>query len=380
MRRPLRNAVNWLPALSLPALPLILLGGCEPMQTVATKVQSAQIATLPTQSGWQPLPNPIIQAGDLTEKGLWNDPHVFKQGSQYVMYMTSSSKKKPLEPPVLPYRAISADGVRWKLNPLQPLMDAGNTPFVSVETPSVVQYRGLYHMFYTGVYAPGGASMFAVGHAVSADGIHWKKDATEALKPTGKPADWNGLIVGEPGAVVHNDKIYVYFTAVGQVQDTPAINQRIGYVTTTDGKNFSAPRIALELSPNFPRSQNFCGYSTPMALVNNGKIHLFYDVVIYNQSLEPQWQQVALSHAVSIDGGQSFRQDSRPIFNRADFDWTKGEIRSPSALFENGQLKLWFAGMVPTAEFRPMILRGIKGREYGIGYATIDASQFEGSR
>ncbi len=358
-------------------LTIVLLcgSGCQ-AQSEIDKRQIAMVERLPTQVGWQTSPEPIIQTGDFLDKALWNDPHVMKEGDSYVMYMTTSSPENPFKPPILPYRAVSRDGITWKLDPPKALMDAKGTPFVSVETPSVVKYKGQYHLFYTGVYEPGGTALFAVGHATSTDGLAWKMDPNELVEATGNPTDWNGTLVGEPGAVVHNGSLLVYFTAVGQLPgQTPSMDQSIGLVTTTDGIHYSEPKRVLQRSGTYPKEDNFCGYSTPMATVHDGRVHLFHDVVVSSGEISPNWQQVALAHAVSSDGGVSFVQDSQAIFTRGDFDWTGGEIRSPSALFEENQVRLWFAGMVPVSEFRPLILRGIKGREFGIGHATIDRDQ-----
>jgi len=37
-----------------------------------------------------PFQNPIIKAGDLYHRGLWNDPSVLKENGLYIMYMTTS--------------------------------------------------------------------------------------------------------------------------------------------------------------------------------------------------------------------------------------------------------------------------------------------------
>ena len=100
-------------------------------------------------------------------------------------------------------------------------------------------------------------------------------------------------------------------------------------------------------------------------------------IVLYDDDLEPSWQQIAIGHAVSVDGGITFHQDNDPILIRDDFDWTGGEIRSPSAIFEDGKLHFWFAGNVPVKDFRPLIIRGIKGREFGIGYITFYEKLFK---
>jgi sucrose-6-phosphate hydrolase SacC (GH32 family) len=277
----------------------------------------------------------------------------------------------------LPYRAVSSDGLDWQLEPAEPLLDASGPPFVSIETPSVVRFDGQFHMFYTGVYPAKSPTPFAIGHAVSTDGINWQKDPEAFLTPTGKSSDWNGMIIGEPGAVVYAGAIRVYFTAVGKAPGSsqPA-SQTIGHVTTQDGVSHSDPEIDLEQTDTYPESQGYFGYSTPMALVHEGNIHLFHDVIINSAKQSPAWQQVALAHAVSRDGGVSFQQDERPVFTRDDFDWTGGEIRSPTALIDNGEVRLWFAGMVPVSDFRPLIVRGIKGPEFGIGYSSISIDEF----
>ncbi|MFW5431458.1 MAG: hypothetical protein ACKE5Q_01595, partial [Methylophilaceae bacterium] len=245
-------------------------------------------------------------------------------------------------------------------------------PFVSIETPSVVKYKNKYHLFYTGIYKEGSAPPMAIGHAISDDGIHWKKDTLPILTATGNAIDdWNGYLVGEPGAVVYNNKIYLYFTAIQALPGkAPSLSQTIGVATTTDGNNFDKPRVALRLSVPYLEGDKFCGYSTPMATVNNDKIHLFYDVVTHDDAAEPSWQQVALHHAVSTDGSR-FVQDKAPLFTRNDFNWTTGEILAPSALFEDKKLRLWFSGHVRVQDLGPLIRSGIKGGGFGIGHASI---------
>ena len=154
-------------AMRLSLLAMFLLSAECDAQTKFDKQQIVRVDQLPRQDGWQvEQSNPIIKAGDFIERVLWNDPHVLKDGDSYVMYLSTSSSKKPFQPPILPYRAVSTDGLQWKLDPKTPLMDASGTPFVSVETPSVVKHNGVYHLYYTGVYPQGGATTFAIGHLV----------------------------------------------------------------------------------------------------------------------------------------------------------------------------------------------------------------------
>jgi predicted GH43/DUF377 family glycosyl hydrolase len=326
------------------------------------------LANIISQSGWHSSQDtPLIKAGDFIAKGVWADPSVLKEEGHYVMYMTSSVKE-PFNPPILTFRAISKDGIKWKLDPQKPIIDASNTPFVSVETPNVVKFKGIYHMYYTGIFPSGSRTPMAIGHAVSKDGIHWKKDREPLLISSNNISDWNGYLVAEPGAIVYHNKIYLYFTAIGARKGgNPPQWQTIGLIQSEDGQHFDTPFQLFGQSSLYPASKGFVGYSTPAAYVLDGKVHLVYDVAHYQKNRNPEWQQIAIHHAVSEDGMKNFVQDKQPILTRKDFSWTSGEISGPFVLIDSQQIKLWFAGHVSIPELAPMIQRGWKGNEFGIG-------------
>jgi hypothetical protein len=334
---------------------------------------------LQSQAAWRSAvrAEPVLPAGHDREQGLWNDPSVLKMGDQYVMYMASSIEQ-PFQPPIVPFRAVSPNGIDWTLSPKEPLLLAKGTPFANIETPSVVMFGGKYHMYYTGVFPKGAVPAMAIGHAVSTDGISWKDDRRAVIAATGKVSDWNGYLVAEPGAVVYRGKIYLYFTAMGsRPGGKPPQLETIGLVTTSDGETFDEPRIVLRQSESYPATKGFVGYSTPCAVVLDGKVHLFHDVVAFFDSGNPQWQQIALQHAVSDDGETGFRQDAKPLLVREDLHWTSGEILGPSALVDDGRLKLWFSGHVTYRELVPFVARGYMGNEFGIGYAEVDLNAFK---
>lgn len=343
---------------------------------------SAPMASIAPQDHWQAHDgNPIFRTGDHIDRGLWNDPSVIKEGSEYVMYLTSSVDE-PFRPPVLPFRAVSSDGVNWRLDPERPLLQADGTPYVSIETPSVVQHEGVYHMYFSGVHPEGNVPMMEIGHATSPDGINWTHDPDRdaVISSTGDVDDWNGFLVGEPGAVVFNDRIYLYFNSTGgRPSRRPPQLQVVGLATSTDGSQFDTPRPVLEQIDLYPPEDGFTGYSTPMAVVHQGRVHLFYDIAHYEEQREPQWLQVALHHAVSDDGETNFVSDDAPLLTRLSFEWTRGEILAPTVLFEGGTAKMWFAGHGVQQQFVPQLFGSNfkDGRQYfGIGYATADASVY----
>ena len=334
---------------------------------------AAPAANAPFPSGWTPYSAlPVIPAGSLRHQALWNDPCVIKSGGTYVMYMTTSTQV-PFQPPVLPFRATSTDGAHWKLSPATPLLDISQTPFASAETPSVVLYKGTYHMFFTGIYTHPGSAPMAVGHAQSADGIHWAVSAQPVLQASGRVRDWNGYSVAEPGAVVYNDAIYVYFTATGaRASGRPPQDQSIGLATTVDGTHFTSQTRVLRQTGFYPSAKGYAGYSTPSAYVQGGRINLVYDVAKFTEGANPEWQQVAILHSVASnpDGMGIFYDDKVPMFQRSDFSWTSGEILAPTVLVDGAKLKMWFAGHVRNEDLGPLIQNDFAGPYFGIGYAT----------
>jgi hypothetical protein len=150
--------------------------------------------------------------------------------------------------------------------------------------------------------------------------------------------DFNQYITAEPAPVVFNDKIYLYFTAVGANTNVNTTLQVIG-LTTYNGSTWTQAESVLEPDQTiYPRS-TYIGYSTPNAIVTSGKIHLFFDIV----KAEP-WQQVMIHRAVSADGKSGWLHDSAPLLAKENYSWTEAEIRSPSALVHENKLYLYFAG------------------------------------
>ena len=288
--------------------------------------------------------NPVIKQNDFFTGATWNDPHVFKSGPQYIMY---ASADHSFDKDVQIYRLVSSDGIAWTPSPasfvFQKSADASAWDSQAVETPAVVQFNGTYYLFYTGYSDQTNIASYKVGCATSADGITFARQASYVVAPTAPDAgapnsDFDQYIVAEPGPVVFNGKIYLYFTAIGLDATLSADVQSIGVVTSSDGVHWSAPQEVVRPDQTLYPVADWAGYSTPNAIVMDGKVHLFFDVAHANP-----WTQTKIHHAVSADG-LTFTQDSAAIFDKSQFAWTSAEIRSPTEYLDGTQLKMWFAG------------------------------------
>lgn len=301
---------------------------------------------------------PILTRDQLVTGSDWNDPSVLKVNGQYVMYASSDQN---FDFNIAIYRMVSSDGINWALSPSTPVLMADSSPSAwdhrAVETPSVVLFNNQYHMFYTG-YASTHTdpNSYKIGHAISADGITWTKDASYIIAPNDPTNNtpnltFNQWISAEPAAVVFNNKIYLYFSAVGANAGVGTTLQVVGLTTSSDGTTWSTPQSVLEPDQNLYPRATWLGYSTPNAVVLNSEMYLFFDVV----QASP-WKQLRLHYAKSGDGVSQWTQASAAIFSNSSFSWTSNEIRSPSLFLDGTTLKMWFAGD--------------NGTTLGIGYSS----------
>lgn len=291
--------------------------------------------------------NPVISFGDSINNAKWNSPSVIYENGKYIMYLTSNVGDFGEE--IVPFRAESGDGIQWHINKT-PLLARGTDPtaidFNGIESPTVVYFNGNYHMYYT-VMPQDVIGSTSIGHATSEDGIDWVKDQNNpVLEPTGETANWNGIKVSGPGAVVYDGKIYLYFSAQGAFQDEniPANRASIGLAISTDGFSFEQQKEVLSLDMPYSTVAGFTGYGAPSAFIYENKVHLFYDVSYYNEDENISLVRVAIHYASSTDGETNWQQDSRAVFTRDRFAWAKREIREPSVVIIQNKVHLWFGG------------------------------------
>jgi len=299
-------------------------------------------------NGWVPYEDNPVLFGDAMHDTAWNDPCVIIENNKYIMYFTRNISIARTEPTAM-IRAVSKDGIKWDIDPnimLGPSDDKMSFDYNKVETPSVIKYKDKYHLFYCGLgenYRPFG---YRLGHATSNDGIHWLRDRNNPiLRPEFIVDAGKILHIGEPGAVVYENRIYLYFVVTAQPYEKSSQGKIMIYLaTSTDGSTFDTPRKVMEQGSTYPAELGYVGYSTSNALVFENKIHLFYDV--YQNLPEngiAENVQVAINHAVS-DDGLLFIEDNQPIFASGDFSWTTREIRSPCVIHDGDKFKMWFAG------------------------------------
>ena len=308
--------------------------------------------------------SPIIEKGDLLTGSTWNDPSVIKEGNTFVMYASSDNN---FDGDIKIYRMTSTNGYSFSLNPSTPVLTHGSSSdwdYKSVETPSVVKFNGTYYMFYTGYPTTStDAKTYKIGVATSSDGISWTKGGVVVAPSdptnTTPSLQFNQWVTAEPAAVVFNNKIYLYYSALGASSTVNTTWQTIGLVTSSDGATWTSQEQTLvpDLSI-YPRA-SWKGYTTPAAYVLDGKMHLFFAVLNDVGTEHPE----KIHHAYSTDGKTNWTHDSSAIFDRSEFSpWADQDLRAPAVDLTGKNLRLWFAGNGDTS--------GFPNVNMGIGYSN----------
>lgn len=308
--------------------------------------------------------------GSFWNKAAYNDPCVLKKDNQYVMFLSRNVEDIYTDgrlEPVSSFYAVSNDGITWNLeaNEILKLGSSTEWDYNKVETPSVVFFKNQYHLYYSGGSQNANPVSYKIGHATSQNAITWEKDSANPILTSASIVDGSQVLhVAEPGAVVFNDKIYLYFVVTIQRTEAsyPSAKNEIYLAISEDGYGFSTPIKVLAQTEKYSAEKGFVGYSTPSALVNNGKLELFYDVFFQTNNNINQYEQILIQRAVSADGIH-FTEDTNSLLKREDFTWTKRELRGGSALLESDLVKMWFSGD------NYSFINGTWSGEMTIGYA-----------
>jgi hypothetical protein len=287
--------------------------------------------------------NPIINYGDDLFGSPWNDPSVLKENGQYIMY--TSGVTGGLNHPndtISIYRWLSSDGYSWSLNPTLPVLEsvAGTYYEGGIETPSVVYFKGLYHMYNT-VYLQNDPFQFKISHATSSNGINWQMDNNVVLEPSSSLI-WMDTIVAEPGVMVKEDTLYLFYTAFSSIG-----GEVIGLVRSIDGRNFIDTTLTATIPTDvYQNGNNYVGLSTPSPVLIGDTIYLFTDVA--QNVFGGNWMQVALHQFKSFGDINKWYHDTLPIHTRNDFSWSNGnylaEVRSITPLIDGNKLRIYYAG------------------------------------
>jgi predicted GH43/DUF377 family glycosyl hydrolase len=181
--------------------------------------------------------NPVLKEGG---NGEWDDElvegaSVLYENGAYKMWYCALDELQTGH-----YRigyATSSDGVTWNRHMQNPVLDLGTPGSFDDDQllyPSVVKVNGIYHMYYVGMR--GFPVEWAIGHAVSEDGVTWQRENRPGNEPVlshGDPGDWDEYLVSTMGVLHDGGYMNMWYSG------SDANNLRIGFASSLDGVFFT---------------------------------------------------------------------------------------------------------------------------------------------
>jgi hypothetical protein len=144
--------------------------------------------------------------------------------------------------------SISFDSLK-KITGTKGFMDYGSNPVLkpgkdsewdagALGSISVVKAKGIFHMYYEAWgkrseknWDAGEYNTLQIGHAVSLDGIHWKKDTANPVLPKGKVGTWDHDGTWDPYVIYENGEFKMWYGGGNK-------SCNWGYAVSEDGSHF----------------------------------------------------------------------------------------------------------------------------------------------
>ena len=276
---------------------------------------------------------PRMMFGDTSRKGVpfSKDPHVVSFGGRYLMYFSIPPlKDKPAGGWNIGI-AESKDLISWqKVGEINPEAEYEQKGLCA---PGALVRDGKVHLFYQ-IYGNGRKD--AICHAVSADGIHFQRNATNPIfRPTG---DWNCGRAIDAEVIFFKDKYFLYFAS----RDPEYKKQILGVATAPADTDFNREdwTLAADSSILYPVLPWEGECIEGASVIRRGrKLYMFY-AGAYNN-----WpQQVGV--AVSKDGIRWKRMSDTPFLpNGKEGEWNSSESGHPHIFTaDDGRTFLFFQG------------------------------------
>ncbi|MFQ6083553.1 MAG: hypothetical protein ACE5WD_09350 [Candidatus Aminicenantia bacterium] len=308
--------------------------------------------------------NPVIPEGALSDWDRWkSDPFVMKDGDIYKMWYGTNQDGTKTQ---IGY-AESYDGINWAHHPT-PVVRIGSDGAwddEDIETPTVVKYNGIYHLWYCARGEPEGSewspeATYKIGHATSSDGIHWKKDPNNPVVPLGEMyIDWDWACTAEPTVIVEDGTFKIWYLG-GDVYNGK-FRLRVGYATSNDGSNWTK----YQGNPVLSSPEKNRELATPSVLRSEKGYTLWCSLMDEEHDFFPNGP---FRYATSSDGINWTMHPEYVLECEPSVTWDHSGIFGPTVLFDEDEnkYKMWYSGY--ETDWATYV-------HFGIGYATKEVKK-----
>jgi len=260
-------------------------------------------------------------------RSLAKDPDVEWFGGRYLMYYSVNRGKDGWAVGI----AESGDLIHWtKVGEVLPV---GDYESKGLAAPAAMVREDRLHLFYQ---TYGNGRNDAICHAVSEDGIHFTRNATNPIfKPTG---DWNCGRAIDADVIEHEGRLLLYCAT----RDPEMKVQELVVASAPADSDYGRDQWtqlcdASILEPQLPWEKKCI--EAPSVFKHGGRLFMFY-AGGYNN--EPQ----QIGCGVSRDGISWTRLSQEPLLPNGDEgEWNASESGHPGVFTDrDGQMHLFFQG------------------------------------
>ena len=315
--------------------------------------------------------NPVLAVGGA---GAWDHSQTFFQSvvfrdSLYILWYGGDD-----DTVFRTGRATSVDGITWKKDTLNPVMNVGPPgAFDSwgAWNPRVLPEGNGYTMWYVGA---GGGSRFGpdgvwqIGRATSSDGRLWFKDSSNPVISVGDMNSWDSNYI-DAGSFIFDGSQYK--TWYGGIRGAwPGTSEDIGYATSPDGIHWTKYAGNPVLMSGPPGSWDHLGIGyEAFVLWDAGYFHMWYT----GNTLHDIVGTNGIGYAVSTDGIHWKKYPNNPVLAGGDPGAWDEHVFGPSVILDGPLFHMWYGGVGP---FYSQIGYATAPRSYaariGLDKSTID--------
>ena len=233
--------------------------------------------------------NPVLSAG---EARRWDDravgmPHVLKHGDTYRMGYSGSGKGGGFG------LAMSADGASWKRHGSGPVLQGTGGSL----DPCVVKIGNQFVLWHCGEVG----GKYRILRAMSADSIHWVKDA-EPVLPLGNADDFDGRHHAGLDVILVGDQFLMFFLGNGGKRWS------VGLATSSDGIHWNKVSGGPVFDIGGPDKWDGGSRLHAEVLWFDGRFHLWYAAHNLADANQPEHEQtIRIGYVVSDAVGKGGR-------------------------------------------------------------------------
>jgi predicted GH43/DUF377 family glycosyl hydrolase len=293
-------------------------------------------ATSTDKINWDKHPTPVLEHGP---NGSCDDvnalhPSVYFDGTTYHMWYTGVNGSFGQ----IGY-ATSPDSINWTKhsgNPVLTLGQPGSWDDQSINSPDVLFFDGVFHMWYVGF----NGNFEQIGHATSLNGIDWEKDTLNPVLKVGDFGSWDNASSSQPSVLYDGTNFHIWYGG------GPDFDWKIGYAFSEDGRNWhkdDTNNPVLEPGLTGDWDIEYVGYHT----------------VCFNSDSTgfDMWYTGAASAGYSGDIGYAtapleipsfentwYKYPSNPVFEGEPGEFDSDEVQHPSIVVNDKQYHMWYSG------------------------------------